>query len=99
MVFSRFVKRPNPLAVCSELRNAPGFQMGAAYRLMLERAEKFCAKHFSLSVRETWIIIAASAAQMPQGAIADTLGVNRNVMVIEMKVGTKGLRAAGTAQG
>ena len=67
------------------LKDSVLFHLEAALRIINARAELLAQDRLGLCVRECLIIQAAnSAPPLSQGYIADCLGVNRNVMVLEV---------------
>jgi DNA-binding MarR family transcriptional regulator len=67
------------------LKDSIQFHLDAALRIIHRRAERLLQDALGLSTRETQIIEAASSEPpLSQGAMADCLGLNRNVMVIEV---------------
>ena len=67
------------------LKDSLLFHLEAVIRIVNRRAEALLQETLELGVRESLIIQAASSdPPLSQGYIADCLGVNRNVMVLEI---------------
>ena len=67
------------------LKDSLLFHLEAVSRIVNRRAEALLQETLELGVRESLIIQAASSdPPLSQGYIADCLGVNRNVMVLEI---------------
>jgi len=74
----------NPLEVAPGLRRSLMFQVDLLHRVLSARADAALREHDELSRRSCWILLAAKDENLSQAAIADALGVNRNVMVLEL---------------
>jgi hypothetical protein len=67
------------------LRDSLLFHLEAALRVVNRRSERLLQEKLGLGVRESLILQAASSdPPLSQGCMADCLGVNRNVMVLEI---------------
>lgn len=73
----------NPLEVAPGLGRSLVFQVELLHRVLSARADAV-REDAELSRRSVWILLAAKDENLSQAAIADALGVNRNVMVLEL---------------
>jgi len=75
----------HPEGIPSGLKDSVLFHLDAALRVINRRTELLLQEKLGLALREALIIQAASSRPpLSQGRIADCLGVNRNVMVLEI---------------
>ena len=73
------------MIIPSGLSDAVLFHVDAAMRIINRRVEILMQETFELGVREGLIMLAATSdPPLSQGCMADILGVNRNVMVLEI---------------
>jgi len=74
-----------PRMIPPGLKDSLLFHLEAALRIVNRRSEILLQEKLGLGVREVQIIQAASSEPpLSQGCMADCLGVNRNVMVLEI---------------
>ena len=79
------MKRNGHARIPSGLKDSLLFHLDAVLRIVNLRAEASLQETLELGLRESLIIQAASSdPPLSQGHMADCLGVNRNVMVLEI---------------
>ena len=84
MLMAAMKAKPCPV-IPSGLKRCALYHLEAGLRIVLGRAEALAKEELGLELRDCLIMRAAnSTPAFSQGFIADCLGVNRNVMVLEI---------------